>query len=1139
MPFRFCIYRCRKKQPPDTHKSPEEPKQLLQISNASAPISVSPASSISEDDDVWVKAEKLLKKDDATKNIMKTAANILRVNGYQFDDNDPQKRQKISSPLNDQSQVLEKQIASRGILYKILQNIQSFKDIITTAASASSPAAIACAGFMVVLQFCIKASQEKEILLQGLDKICGLLPRIVQMQKIYLDSQIKLADGFMPQFMKYLTELCKKVLEIHARALCYLSKGTLSQWTEDILNPDLWNSLTKDLESTESEATKFINFVVVEKLESREKNIQEQIQQSNTLQMHAEKEKDRSALLNILYTCPYGDRKDLNRERVPGTCEWFTSQDRFKKDWDEQSKFPLLWVSTNPGCGKSVLTRYLIDEILPSSNRKICYFFFKDDLQDQNTATGALSCLLHQLISGLPSLPELAEKKFRLLGDKLPSSFQDLWGILESIVSDPKAGEVVFVIDALDECSDEDDRNRFIKAISDYCLKQHRQKWVKFLITSRTYERIRTEFFDLESEFPEFHLSDDEDSQGIPEKISDEIGLVVGSLIKEIGHKKKLDPSEIDFLIKKMHPESDPINRTYLWVTLTLDIIKKMKGFNRGEVEDSLQSLPASVNQAYEKILSQNQDPEEVKKATLLLHIVLAATRPLSLEELSVCYALRGVHHSDVEVFNYKDSAENFKIKVRELCGLLLSISGGKVYLLHQTLKEFLVPKDSLDNTLVDPRVSTASNWQASFATYESHTVLGRRCTWFLLSDLTDPTLQVFMKYASMNWDHHIRFLYPCEKKDEDIVELCLQLCDSDSPEFHRWCKHREWPLTEFQNKVTSLLIASYLGIGASVQKLLLLHHSLLHLEYHDPEKLGTPLSWASEKGYSEVVKLLLGTDVNVDSKTRYQRTPLSWASYNGHTKVVKLLLGTDVDVNSKDNYQQTPLSLASKNGHSEVVKLLLGADADVNSEDKYQQTPLSLASEHGHSEVVKLLLGTDVNVNSGDRYQQTPLSWASENGHSEVVKLLLRTNIDVNSEDEFQRTPLSWASENGRLKVVELLLGTDVNVNSGDRYQQTPLSWASKNGHSEVVKLLLGTDVDVNSEDEFQRTPLSLASENGHSKVVKLLLGTDVDVNSKDEFQRTPLSWALANSHSEVVKLLLDSGATSTDIEDGKLEVS
>ena len=243
---------------------------------------------------------------------------------------------------------------------------------------------------------------------------------------------------------------------------------------------------------------------------------------------------------------------------------------------------------------------------------------------------------------------------------------------------------------------------------------------------------------------------------------------------------------------------------------------------------------------------------------------------------------------------------------------------------------------------------------------------------------------------------------------------------------------------------------------------------------------IDAPLSWAVEKGYEAVVKLLLATgQVDVDAKDSSGRTPLNWAAANGHEAITKLLLTTE----------------RTDNNGAATEKLLLALLKESTSTD----------------------LSTD---------GQTPLIWAAANGHEAIVKVLLATGqVDVDLKDNSGRTPLIWAAANGHEAIVKVLLATgQVDVDSKDNsYGRTPLIWAAENGHEAIVKVLLATgQVDVDSKDYSGRTPLSRAAENGHEAIVKVLLATgQVDVDSKSNLGRTPLIWAAAKGHEGVVRLL------------------
>ena len=94
-------------------------------------------------------------------------------------------------------------------------------------------------------------------------------------------------------------------------------------------------------------------------------------------------------------------------------------------------------------------------------------------------------------------------------------------------------------------------------------------------------------------------------------------------------------------------------------------------------------------------------------------------------------------------------------------------------------------------------------------------------------------------------------------------------------------------------------------------------------------------LSAAARSGDAAAVAKLLDEGVDVNTKFRYDATALSYASDRGHLEVVKVLLASKADVNIKDTfYGTTALSWASspaqkrKPEHAQIVGLLLKAGA-------------------------------------------------------------------------------------------------------------------------------------------------------------------------------------------------------------------
>ncbi|KAA8572307.1 hypothetical protein EYC84_002933 [Monilinia fructicola] len=787
--------------------------------------------------------------------------------------------------------------------------------------------------------------------------------------------------------------------------------------------------------------------------------------------------------LQSFRTTNYETQKNLNPEREKETCLWCLEDTTFL-DWRDKSTSRLLWVTADPGCGKSVLSKALVDERLLErevNGTTICYFFFKDTSEEQRSPTSALSALLHQLFTSEKGgkLIKHAMPAFRENKTHLSKNLEVLWKIVQDIAMDPDCGKIVFLIDALDECEYESQENLITK------LKE--------------FEKLHIQ---LINDVPGIRL------QG--ENYSKEIRLEIDRVIK--ARVNKLDgviasARARDLLLEGL---SKIENRTYLWLHLIFESIKFNPRIDVQVVKDLLRTLPKTIEEAYEAILKRSDEPS---KAMRLLHIIVGATRPLSLKEIGIAlYITEDIHrYQDLEI----QEDEQFKIVIRHLCGLFVSVVDGKVFLIHQTAKEYLIGSSN-------KTTSMSGSWKNSLEPKVSNLILTECCLWYLsfedFEKLSPPERMSeinqycaenhFLDYSAKNWSTHFR-----EAESMDLYKLGLITCDVSSTRFLLWFSIY-WRLDnsyfhgppEWKN---DLFPIAYLGIDSLMPILL----ESIDIDARD-SGLRTPLLWSVERGgrygnalqaascggNETIVKLLLEAKADVNAQDDGYDNAFQMASYAEYKEIVKLLLEAKADVNINCGAYSNALQSASYKGNEEIVKLLLEAKADVNAQGGEYGNALQAASYRGDEEIVKLLLEAKADVNAQGGEYGNALYIASNKGYETIVKLLLEAKADVNAQSGKYSNTLQAASCNRDKAIVKLLLEAKANVNAQGGYYSNALQAASYYGYETIVKLLLEAKADVNAQGGKYGNAFQAASFRGHKAVTKLLLSTgEVKIDSKD----------------------------------------
>lgn len=1006
-------------------------------------------------------------------------------------------------------------------------------------------------------QLVVNDSTQRAAAIDGLEYISQLVCRYAQIEHIYLQGEeFELRKNLEAAILKLYTQ----TLEYEVRAARQFNRKSSHQTMRNVVQADSWDSILDTVKASEEECDKLRTIIDSKGQENRMTQLKimlsQQSDEVNKLletsrardeaflaEMKAMREDQKASFQKqkqadchqCFRVADYETTMNINPERVPKTCEWFLGHPRYI-GWLNDQGPNLLWVTADPGCGKSVLSKFLVHNYRSWMRKdiSICYFFFKDNSEKNRSATHALSSILHQLFRQNPALLKHAIPEFDSEGNELCRLFGSLWSILLSAAADFDSGGIVCILDALDECS-ESSCEQLVKRLANFQSTDGKVK-IKFLITSRSIEpvwRIFSQTFSRhDRDLASVRLMGENDEE--MKEISAEIKLLIDAKVQEF-KKLRSNCGIDDNAAVALKAKLDGIeNRTYLWIALIFPELIRRVRYTEEELLETIERIPSTVDEAYEKILSKSSDPDQARR---LLHIVCAASRPFTLLEMNRALSIRDKDHMMA-----LKAPESFRVFIRDLCGLFISIKNSRIYLIHQTAKEFLIRKSAPEERS-GPTTPHDGRWKNSLEPADSHHLLAHICMSYFFSFESWPEKwweDNFLPYSAREWPTHFQRAGGKEK-EMTLSSQALEICNPQSPQFDIWFPaYAEYPMhSNDLRSLTSLHVGSYVTGLEEVVRLLLRDDVKCNIK----DDLGyTPLAWATETRNCQVMKLLLGRDdVDPNSRDNDDRTPLHWAIFHKEIQAVKLLLTQgNVDPDAKDCSGQTPLSWAAEEGSIDGMKLLLDRDVvDPDSKDINNRTPFSYAAGSNCIDGIKLLLARgDVDLESKDVNHRTPLSYAAQRGSFDAMEFLLAQGVDCDCKDIKNRTPLSWAAEKGSLKVMKLLLAQGAEVDSKDIQNRTPLSYAvcSRYNNDTVTLLLARNDVDPDSKDINNRSPLSYAvcQEWNHKTVTLLLARDDVDPDSTDINNRSPLSYAAGElGNDDIVKLLLNSDveADSKDI--------
>ncbi|KAK4170814.1 ankyrin repeat-containing domain protein [Triangularia setosa] len=883
--------------------------------------------------------------------------------------------------------------------------------------------------------------------------------------------------------------------------------------------------------------------------------------------------------------------------RLHGTCEWIKRLDVYQS-WKAGGGSHSIWIPGRPGAGKTVLASFVVEDLQEVPGVTVLYFFFKQGDIATSSPIEALSSLILQLIhlarersTGLQrrlfAILKKAIDKGAGFADQGKANFHELGAVFASMLQEFDGPRVVVILDALDECLDP-------VAFAKDCLESPLSDAARFVITSRPTQDIVSA------------LGSSPKAATIQIDVDNDIKLFVESKVSSTPSLKRHQAAIISAVTE----------RASGMFRLAALLIEELLSPSSESVSKRLKNLPTELGGMYETILTR-LGTADLELRRMVLAWIATARRLPRVDEIAYAFATLPFE----EDFNPDHKLLVTDEQILKSCGSLVELfNGDELRFTHLTVKEFLTapPREGVtDKRILSCLVKTA----------EVEADLAARC----LTQLSSPYFSSSKSeqrrpfdYSLVQWVYHasaVPALNNQVDKSADLEKLRSLILD------FVWGGHghlRSWlasiPPYERDHRGHCLYLPKEGGLAAKVHPFhIAASYGLDFILDHRPTSLVTwdfnvvdgrqctPLIWAalnqrvgatrkliqrketdvnalnidgrsvltiaSEKGYTEIVELLLtrdDLDINIKDSITHQDhscNALGWAAWNGHKEVVRLLLTRpDLEPERLDSAWgemplyitgDLPLHHAIYRGHTDMVELLLhDSRVSVNAKSRKDYTPLHVACRIGNKNLVQLLLDHGADLSVTDIDNDTARDCALDNGHHEIVQILddtlfrtlgsldraawLGDETALNLQLQDEACPhtqaelscaMSYACERGHVKVVQTLLEHEAKPTADGIYHAkegesaSKLLWpASWRGNEPMVRLLLERPgIDINSKNPNGRTAISLAAQKGHHAIVKALLRRpEVDVNSQDKNEDAPIVWAAYYGHTEAVSALI-----------------
>ncbi|KAJ5152812.1 beta transducin-like protein HET-D2Y [Penicillium canariense] len=377
---------------------------------------------------------------------------------------------------------------------------------------------------------------------------------------------------------------------------------------------------------------------------------------------------DRACLQDLRETNPIHDK--IRIEQLKGglfkdSYRWVLENESFKT-WREALNGQLLWVTGDPGKGKTMLLCGIIDELRSAADKAtLSYFFCQATDARLSYAVGVLRGLIFLLVTENHCLLSHVRKRYDNEGKQLfedTNAWAALSGILKDILEDKRLRSTYIIIDALDECGTD-----LLKLLDFIATKSSAYHQVKWIVSSRNWPLIEKRLKLAQNSRLCLELNE--------LSVSDAVRVYIQHKVSCLAQRNEYDS---DTKVRVQRHLTSHANHTFLWVAL---VCEQLADVSSWEVEEQLTTFPSDLRALYERMMGIIDQSRKAKLCKDILALMVTVYRPLTLDELSPYVDLPS------------GSSGNYRMltEIIRLCGSILTLRDGTIYFVHQSAKDFLV----------------------------------------------------------------------------------------------------------------------------------------------------------------------------------------------------------------------------------------------------------------------------------------------------------------------------------------------------------------------------------------------------------------------------------------------------------------